>query len=521
LLDPTNFFIQPVGGNITGASLGTQLNLADVTIDTDPVGAQNGDLYVDDTITWTSANTLTLNAHNDIWMNNVITNNSGGTLLLRSDSDGSGGGNVYFAGIGHVNLSGGGSGAILYNPPSGYGTPTDYTSNFTGVTPTAYMLVNNVNDLQNILNNLAGTYALGKDIDASATVGWNGGAGFQPLGNASGSNFSGTFDGQNHTITGLYINRPATDYVGIFSGNSNPTIRNVGIVNVNVTGSWQVGGLIAHVGVDGNIYNSYVSGGTVTATSGSSVVGGLTGLNAGTITRCYSTAAVNGAGSYVGGLVGSNYSTGTAPVYNAVITDSFSTGAVSGGSLVGGLIGGMYQTTGVNAVTNSYSTGSVTGTGGGLIGGITGATTVFGCYWDTQTSGRATSIAGTGKTTAEMKDQATFTGWDFTNTWNITQGATYPFLRMSAPLGPAPAPAPSTPSTNQPVIETGNSVATTETIVALESSTIVASATVSESESSGDHEEGTSEESTNKYKQRGEDKTYEKTQGEKIKNFCN
>ena len=69
------------------------------------------------------------------------------------------------------------------------------------------MLVNTVFDLQNMKNNLAGTYALGRDIDAGITSGWNSGAGFVPIG--GGTSFTGNLDGQGHTISGLFINRPS------------------------------------------------------------------------------------------------------------------------------------------------------------------------------------------------------------------------------------------------------------------------------------------------------------------------
>ena len=92
-------------------------------------------------------------------------------------------------------------------------------------------------------------------------------------------------------------------------------------------------------------------------------------------------------------------------------------------------------------MSNSYSTGSVTGYDylGGLVGANEG--TVNDSFWDTETSGQATSNGGTGKNTAEMKDITTFSGagWDIIavanpstrNTdyiWNIVDDQTYPFL---------------------------------------------------------------------------------------------
>jgi hypothetical protein len=84
---------------------------------------------------------------------------------------------------------------------------------------------------------------------------------------------------------------------------------------------------------------------------------------------------------------------------------------------------------GVTTVTKSYSSGSVNGSTnvGGLVGWSDG--TYINSYWDTQTSGRATSAGGTGKTTAQLMTQATYSGWDFTNTWWMSEGNTRPLLR--------------------------------------------------------------------------------------------
>ncbi|MBI5894337.1 MAG: MBG-2 domain-containing protein, partial [Deltaproteobacteria bacterium] len=85
-----------------------------------------------------------------------------------------------------------------------------------------------------------------------------------------------------------------------------------------------------------------------------------------------------------------------------------------------------------------YSTGSVTATGayvdyvGGLAGYNSGAIT--NSYWDTETSGKATSAGGTGLTTVEMMTMASFTNWDIANSggagtvWRIYEGQTYPLL---------------------------------------------------------------------------------------------
>jgi hypothetical protein len=118
------------------------------------------------------------------------------------------------------------------------------------------------------------------------------------------------------------------------------------------------------------------------------------------------------------------------------VSDCYATGSVTGDSRVGGLVGYNYGT-----VSVCYATGSVTGyyRVGGLVGHDYDGT-VSGSFWDTQTSGQSSSDGGTGKTTAEMMQQATFTaaGWDFLgesangieDTWRLcSDGSHYPKLR--------------------------------------------------------------------------------------------
>ena len=265
-------------------------------------------------------------------------------------------------------------------------------------------------ELQNMKNDLSGTYYLANDIDCSDTVNWNGGAGFEPIGT-----FTGTFDGRGYKITDLYINRPSTDYVGLFGyAGSGSEIRDVGLENININGDWHVGGLVGFN--EGAITNSCSTG----SVSGSNYVGGLIGYNnGGTITNSYSANSV-GSGSGIGGLVGINKGT---------IENSYSTGSVSGYGgygCVGGLVGYNWGGT----ITNSYSTGGVSGSSsvGGLLG-VNYEGTVTHSYWDIETSGQTQSDGGEGKTTAEMKQQATFVGWDFTNIWAIIEDVTYPYLQ--------------------------------------------------------------------------------------------
>ena len=75
--------------------------------------------------------------------------------------------------------------------------------------------ITNATQLQEMADDLGAHYVLAGDIDCSVTVTWNGGSGFEPVGDSS-TRFTGSFNGQDHTITGLYINRPTKYHVGLF-----------------------------------------------------------------------------------------------------------------------------------------------------------------------------------------------------------------------------------------------------------------------------------------------------------------
>jgi len=290
--------------------------------------------------------------------------------------------------------------------------------------------------------------------------------------------FTGTLDGKNHEITALEIVRPTEYYVGVFKLTEGATIENcstdvavsgfagvgclVGLsydstfsgcqTSGTATGDRGIGGLIGYADEDGGggtIVNRCNSSAVVTGTVPGDLpndIGGLIGNTwEGSITECYATGSVTGGDYLTGGLVGSNnycdinrsYATGNVgggywvgglcgENYGAcVIADCYATGSVTGSnSRIGGLVGYNYSN---GQVLRSYSIGDVIG--GSNVGGLCGfnAATITDCFWDTQTSGMATSDGGTGKTTAEMKEILTFP------TWNMGQAAAqrndgYPFL---------------------------------------------------------------------------------------------
>ena len=216
-------------------------------------------------------------------------------------------------------------------------------------------------DLHNMRDDLAGSYRLMNDLGPEdpgyhdyASDQANGGEGWLRVGYDGGS-FRGTFDGQNHTITGLYIDR-TTRNLGMFGYvGSSGEVRNIGLVDVDMSwtgwGSGTVGGLVGRN--EGTVSNSYATG--QISDSSMSGAGGLVGRNYGTVNNSYASVNLSGH-RYVGGLVGDNYGT---------VDNSYATGTVSGDRYVGGLVG--YNR---GSVSNSYATGTVNGDEevGGLVG---------------------------------------------------------------------------------------------------------------------------------------------------------
>ena len=420
--------------------------------------------------------------------------------------------------------------------------------------------ITNCTELQNMQNDLTADYIILNNIDCSETSTWNAGAGFDPVGTFDPSSvltFSGSLNGNGYTITGLTINRPTEDYVGLFGylRMNGKTISNLNFVNPTISGKKSVG-IVAGQGDTGgtfSIADIAITGGSITATSyyvggvigqimtasnstntinlsnitaeinitannsgiggvvgytgakgiienvhangiisgGPTYVGGVAGrMQWGSLNNSSASVNISATGTYTGGLVGgagfnnsipisNSYATGdVAGASNYVgglvggmnwgdISNSYATGNVTNGTgtfRTGGLVGGFWANAGkTSSITNSYATGNVTSAGsrlGGLLGEVGGSGTtnvnktyaignisggasmgglvgnhygintfVTNSYWDTTTSVQATSADGTGKTTTQMKQQATFSGWDFTNVWQIAEGSTYPTLR--------------------------------------------------------------------------------------------
>jgi len=230
--------------------------------------------------------------------------------------------------------------------------------------------------------------------------------------------FNGTFDGNGFVVSGVYAGSMA-DPGGFFGWlGSNGTIKNLGVV----ASYGNKGGLAGNN--DGTINNSYFIGIVYGNRKGN--VGGLVGSNDGTINNSYSSGTVTGEEYNIGGLVGWNGGTISNSYSNSVTEGAMLLGGAIGGDKVGGLVG-----CNAGLINNSYSSGRVIGRSniGGLVGYHVEIGKVINSYYDIQSS-QNESAGGIGKTTAEMKERATYDGWNFDDIWGIsyTMNDGYPYL---------------------------------------------------------------------------------------------
>jgi hypothetical protein len=204
-----------------------------------------------------------------------------------------------------------------------------------------YVPVGTYAEFQLINTALDGNYKQEADLDLLGAADYYGGPeNWVPFGDG-GTEFSGEFDGKGYTVDNLYISRPTTFYQGLFG----------------------------FVGTTGVLKNIHIASGSV---SGRHIVGGIVGINLGTITACSNTGSISGRNG-VGGVAGVNEGT---------ITACYNTGTVSGSTDTGGVAGLVTGT-----VTACYNTGTVSGSA--ETGGVAGVNegTVTACYWDNSVVG--------------------------------------------------------------------------------------------------------------------------------------
>ena len=220
-------------------------------------------------------------------------------------------------------------------------------------------------------------------------------------GETSPNVYTGTFDGRNYTISGLYFNQENSYDIGLF-GRNNGKIANAGILDSYFYGTSKVGGVCGN-NYTGTITNCYNTG----SVSGLGTLGGVSGYNyTGSITNCYNTGNVSGSGGFVGGVSGRNskgtiinsYNAGSVSGLGCVggvsgdndtgsITDCYNIGSVSGSE---GDVGGVNGYNNGGSITNCYNVGSVSGTDY-YVGGVSGENangTIINCYNAGSVSGK-------------------------------------------------------------------------------------------------------------------------------------
>ncbi|MBI9031913.1 hypothetical protein JEZ13_07935 [bacterium] len=264
------------------------------------------------------------------------------------------------------------------------------------------------------------------EIDASDTYNWNEGEGFLPIGNGIQS-FTGTYNGNRYAILNLYINRPSSNFIGLFGSTDLATLEKIVLSDANITGNSSVS-FLAGISDSTSVSECSTSG---NLKGYSSFVGGIMGLNISSYVTCsLNNGTIESDDFGTGGIVGGNFAGHIANCYNW--------GEINGTTKTGGIVG--YTNNG--SITNCYSIGIVTGSTetGGIVGINANVTSISGCFWDTQSSNILLSDGGIGKTSDEMKVYQTYieAGWDFeeeeengdSDYWGINPffNSGYPFL---------------------------------------------------------------------------------------------
>ncbi len=263
--------------------------------------------------------------------------------------------------------------------------------------------ITSINDLQLIGVDpsypLDGDYVLAEDLDASSTTGWSEGAGFAPVG-SSESPYTGTFDGQSHSISGLFIQRPDTPHQGLFASiGIGGVVKNLNLTDCDITGGNHTGALAGES--LGTVIEVSLSG----TVSGNEYIGGLVGLNKGVIRLCTTGATVKGT-YYVGGLAGWNQ--------EGSIEDCTAEGAVVGigqaGGVTGNSGGALLRTRAVGPVTVSQFVA------GGLVGFNTGAIDICFAAGSVTGTNNVGGLAGINFSGAVRNSYAT---GNVTGEWNV------------------------------------------------------------------------------------------------------
>ena len=227
-----------------------------------------------------------------------------------------------------------------------------------------------------VKSNLSLSCTLAEDITLPEVA--EGESNWTPIGTSYSESYTGTFDGGDHTITGLTVTT-SDQYAGLF-GYLSGTVKDVTLKDVKIESDNGVGyaGGVAGWSFGGKIENCSVSG-SVSGSGMNGNAGGVVGSQyKGSITGCSSSATVN-AGSTAGGVAGATNN-------GATLTACYATGSVSvennatNAAYAGGVVG---NNGGFSTLQACYAWGSVTGSGSVYVGGVTGsndASTLQACY---------------------------------------------------------------------------------------------------------------------------------------------
>lgn len=268
--------------------------------------------------------------------------------------------------------------------------------------------------LDEVRNFPSACFELSKDIDLSSYLNSNS-SGWTPI-----QDFTGKFDGKKHTIKGLWISLSSISNVGLFAniqGYSNDERASVSNLFVNVskkgiTGRSSVGGICGRLSY-GNIENCMVTGDII----GGEYVGGIVGWNNdnSSISQCASSGNIIATYGEVGGILGYRY--GSCSIENCY---SIANVKVEGEGSYN------YTAYGIGySAEKCYFAGTISGTEMNRVYPIGEYNT--NSYYDsekTKNSGEPGAL-----TTKQMKQQASFQGWDFDKIWTIQEGVDYPKLR--------------------------------------------------------------------------------------------
>ena len=416
------------------------------------VTATQGDIDVGANVGWNGDASLTLGAYRSIAIDagKWISNQGAGNLTLRADATGidnhgsvtNNGKLIWTASTGTVNALYDMNGTYTPGMEFGNGYPPPPITDLTQIT--GYALVNSIADLQNVSQNLAGRYALGKDLDGA-------GASVTSIGSAK-TPFAGEFNGMDHSINDIaivpvYSTDPSVQSFGLFGYiGVRAAVRNLNLTNGQSSVDSSVvngmAGLLA--GTNSGLISHVFASGTLSPSSGMGA-GGLVGLNYGHIEQSAADVSADTVSGTAAGLVATNYGR---------ITQSYATGTIDGhgpNSLVAGLVGGNF---GNGYINESFASGPVhldssSGSAAGAIVGGNIAGVAPNSYWNAQTTGLTNAVGGGdvgvppashGLTTAQMSNPDSFAGWDFspTGAWAMPAGWTHPVLRWQLAAGLPP-----------------------------------------------------------------------------------